>query len=70
MPFRKAAENELVSQNPTAIPTEVSDAAGFASKDLARSMRRWVWNRWGGMLNWSRLSEQLFRVDKWSVCRG
>jgi len=20
--------------------------------------------------NWSRLSEQLFRVDKWSVCRG
>jgi hypothetical protein len=23
-----------------------------------------------GDLNWSRLSEQLFRVDKWSVCRG
>src|SRR5271169_4538503 len=21
-------------------------------------------------LSWSRLSEQLFRVDKWSVCRG
>jgi len=21
-------------------------------------------------VNWSRLSEQLFRVDKWSVCRG
>jgi hypothetical protein len=40
-----------VSQNPTAIPTEVTDAAGFASKDLARSMRRWVWNRWGGMPN-------------------
>ena len=20
--------------------------------------------------SWSRLSEQLFRVDKWSVCRG
>ena len=23
-----------------------------------------------GRLRWSRLSEQLFRVDKWSVCRG
>jgi restriction endonuclease Mrr len=23
-----------------------------------------------GGLSWSRLSEQLFRVDKWSVCRG
>jgi hypothetical protein len=21
-------------------------------------------------LNWSRLSEQKFRVDKWSLCRG
>jgi hypothetical protein len=21
-------------------------------------------------LRWSRLSEQIFRVDKWSVCRG
>jgi hypothetical protein len=20
--------------------------------------------------NWSRLSEQFFRIDKWSVCRG
>ena len=23
-----------------------------------------------GRLRWSRLSEQIFRVDKWSVCRG
>ena len=23
-----------------------------------------------GILRWSRLSEQIFRVDKWSVCRG
>ena len=23
-----------------------------------------------GWVSWSRLSEQLFRVDKWSVCRG
>jgi hypothetical protein len=21
-------------------------------------------------LRWSRLSEQIFRVDKWSLCRG
>jgi hypothetical protein len=21
-------------------------------------------------LRWSRLSEQIFRIDKWSVCRG
>src|ERR1700681_2110976 len=24
----------------------------------------------GRCLNWSRLSEQKFRVDKWSLCRG
>jgi hypothetical protein len=24
----------------------------------------------GDRLNWSRLSEQKFRVDKWSLCRG
>ena len=24
----------------------------------------------GVELNWSRLSEQIFRVDKWSLCRG
>jgi len=23
-----------------------------------------------GYLRWSRLSEQIFRVDKWSLCRG
>ena len=22
------------------------------------------------LLKWSRLSEQIFRVDKWSLCRG
>jgi hypothetical protein len=26
--------------------------------------------RWRLAVSWSRLSEQLFRVDKWSVCRG
>jgi len=23
-----------------------------------------------GKLRWPRLSEQIFRVDKWSLCRG
>jgi hypothetical protein len=23
-----------------------------------------------GSYTWSRLSEQIFRVDKWSLCRG
>jgi hypothetical protein len=23
-----------------------------------------------GKVRWSRLSEQIFRVDKWSLCRG
>ena len=23
-----------------------------------------------GIQRWSRLSEQIFRVDKWSLCRG
>jgi hypothetical protein len=27
-------------------------------------------SRWRCSVSWSRLSEQLFRVDKWSVCRG
>jgi len=22
------------------------------------------------LLSWSRLSEQIFRIDKWSACRG
>jgi hypothetical protein len=26
--------------------------------------------RIGQEMNWSRLSEQKFRVDKWSLCRG
>ena len=33
-----------------------------------RSMRRA--KRIQGDVSWSRLSEQLFRVDKWSLCRG
>jgi hypothetical protein len=31
-------------------------------------MVRDIWR--GGQLRWRRLSEQFFRVDKWSVCRG
>jgi hypothetical protein len=49
--LRNAAEKELVSPNPTSIPTDVTEAAAFASKVLARSMRRCVWNRCGGMPN-------------------
>jgi len=33
-----------------------------------------VKEKWGKLtdddLRWSRLSEQIFRVDKWSACRG
>jgi hypothetical protein len=35
------------------------DIIGVTEKELGDSMQRW-----------SRLSEQFFRVDKWSVCRG
>ena len=38
--LRNAAENELVSANPTASAIPVIDRAGSASKVLARSMRR------------------------------
>jgi hypothetical protein len=34
--------NELVSLNPMAKPTSVTVTAGFASSDLARSIRRCV----------------------------
>ena len=39
---------------------KVWTAAPIAFPDTSR-----VWP-----LKWSRLSEQIFRVDKWSVCRG
>jgi hypothetical protein len=32
-------------------------------------MKANVWDRLG-MEGWTRLFEQLFRVDKWSICRG
>jgi len=35
----------------------------FDRKIDADPLIRWV-------LRWSRLSEQIFRVDKWSLCRG
>src|SRR6478752_2731596 len=38
--LRNAAENELVSANPTASAIPVIDRAGSTSKVLARSMRR------------------------------
>ena len=30
----------------------------------------WSASTQGGTVSWSRLSEQKFRVDKWSLCRG
>jgi hypothetical protein len=27
-------------------------------------------NHYGGKLWWSRFSEQIFRIAKWSLCRG
>jgi hypothetical protein len=40
--LRNAVENALVSQNPNAIPIDVTDAPGSARSDFARSMRRCV----------------------------
>ena len=42
--------------------------------DLVDARGRSALNRSGcrrsGVVNWSRLSVQKFRVDKWSLCRG
>jgi len=37
---------------------------GWESMPLARAREA------KGPVRWSRLSEQIFRVDKWSACRG
>jgi hypothetical protein len=36
---------------------------------LVRAIARIFWTT-GSVLRWSRLSEQIFRVDKWTLCRG
>jgi hypothetical protein len=46
------------------------DSQGFREEDdkvglIVRRIREIF-----GTMRWSRLSEQFFRVDKWSVCRG
>jgi hypothetical protein len=43
------------------MPLSVSVGAGSFIDDFVHSENR---------VSWSRLYEQLFRVDKWSVCRG
>ena len=66
----------------TAVPLErwyrLVKAANWTSMDDIRrvSPKAKVLNRdrarfeVAGELRWSRLSEQFFRVDKWSLCRG
>jgi hypothetical protein len=44
-----AAVNELVLPKPIVIPIPVTENARFASSSLARSIRRLVWYRCGGM---------------------
>src|SRR5258707_13371187 len=47
--YKSIAENELVSLKPTPCPISVTDSLRSASKALARSMRRLVRYRYGGM---------------------
>ena len=60
-----AAEHEFVMQI-------VAGALGEFSAQLRAEVGRTIASKLGHAkgLSWSRLSEQLFRVDKWSVCRG
>ena len=37
------------------------------TKAFSQSLKEFGWT---DGVRWSRLSEQFFRVDKWSVCRG
>jgi hypothetical protein len=50
---------------------------GRREPDAVKSRRCWsivseppLVNRPVNILRWSRLSEQVFRIDKWSLCRG
>jgi hypothetical protein len=37
----------------------------WATVTIITVISNWSWGR----LRWSRLSEQIFRLDKWSLCR-
>jgi len=55
--------------------TQTIPVVGFLSPNMVvmgviRTFARPGGNVTGVGMSWSRLSEQLFRVDKWSVCRG
>jgi hypothetical protein len=47
---------------------------GAISQDLVAAIVTWLSAEFSlpiiEHLRWARLSEQIFRVDKWSVCRG
>jgi len=39
--------------------------------DRRQGASTYLKDKWGvSYKRWSRLSEQIFRIDKWSVCRG
>src|SRR5262245_15646748 len=61
VPLRKAEVNELVSLKPTSRPISVTESLGSASKALARSIRRPVRYRYGGMPN-----DSLNAREKWN----
>jgi hypothetical protein len=47
----------------------VDNGKQFADLERAPHFTYWLLPLAVGILNWSRLSEQKFRVDKWSLCR-
>ena len=63
---------EKLSQQttPAIAPTTAERASGHGWGGAGLWGRRPFGATAPGALSWSRLSEQLFRVDKWSVCRG
>jgi UDP-arabinose 4-epimerase len=48
----------------------VSDPGKYYRNNVAGSLTLLEALRDHGVVSWSRLSEQNFRVDKWSLCRG
>ena len=41
----------------------------LAGADKFPDLQRWT-NEFLEALSWARLSEQIFRIDKWSLCQG
>ena len=72
--FRSGSVPEVVDHGITGFVVSDEEEAIQAIGRLAELDRRRVRaqfeKRFTSRLNWSRLSEQEFRVDKWSLCRG